>query len=157
MVTAESLQKYRETRRATNHETYKHIFQGACNKLQRAAQAGAVRCRIHVPAFVFGRPMYDVSHAVKYVHRKLLKRGFGVEPESPQILHVSWERRKRRSRSTSPPLEERQVHIPLEIEERVIPAPLPPLPETSRPPKPAPRLRNEDAADALLKELREIV
>ena len=156
-VTAESLRRHQEVKHRTNHYTYKMIFDTACSKLKRASLAGADDCRITIPTYLFGRPMFNINHASKYVRRKLQARGFDVQIIHATLLMVSWVKTSKPRCHTVP--EERQVSlVRLEVPERVFPAPLPPPPETSRPPKPKPVTsgHSDDAASNLLKEIRDL-
>lgn len=174
-LTASNLRRHIDSRHRTNHETYKLIFEATGGKLRRAARAGATECRLEVPKYMFGRPFYDVRHAAKYVARKLERRGFRVARErGAAVMVASWDRSRRerraeggeresrsREQESTQALESRLVSLAREpmlfIQERVPPAPLPPPPQHTRPPRGTAGSDNPgDAADQLVKDIQSL-
>lgn len=82
-----------QLRRAqTNHETYKQLFEACCSRIRRRAHLPKAPQHIHyaVPPFVWGRPPFKHSHALRYVSEKLRRNGFDVSESSPGVLLVQW-------------------------------------------------------------------
>lgn len=79
--------------RATlNHETYKMLYMQCVEHIKRKHEAGCTITLYHVPEFVFGRPPFTHSHAIRYVAEKLRRGKFDVKVDGP-VLHVDWEAR----------------------------------------------------------------
>lgn len=75
-----------------NHETYKGLFDACCSRIRRRALLPKAPQHIHyaVPPFVWGRPPFKHSHALRYVSEKLRRNGFDVSEPSPGVLLVQW-------------------------------------------------------------------
>lgn len=84
-----------QLRRAqVNHETYKGLFEACCKRIRGRVDLPKAPQHIHyaVPAFVWGRPPFKHSHALRYVSEKLRRNGFQVSESAPGVLHVQWPR-----------------------------------------------------------------
>lgn len=82
-----------QLRRAqVNHETYKGLFDACCSRIRRRALLPKAPQHIHyaVPPFVWGRPPFKHSHALRYVSEKLRRNGFEVSESAPGVLLVQW-------------------------------------------------------------------
>lgn len=92
-------------RARVNHETYKQLFQGCCDRIRRRATIpGAPRCMHYtVPPFVWGRPPYTHAHAERYVSEKLARNGFRVTHAAPGVLLVDWSLRPPKPPKQAPP------------------------------------------------------
>ncbi len=79
-------------RARTNHETYKQLFQGCCDRIRRRAAIPGAPKSMHytVPPFVWGRPPFTHAHAQRYVSEKLARNGFAVSHAAPGVLLVDW-------------------------------------------------------------------
>jgi hypothetical protein len=92
-------------RAATNHDTYKSLFESCCTRIKRRAEIrhAPTMVEYRVPVLVLGRPPYDRTHATRYVSEKLRRNGFEVQEPSPGILNVQWTR----TPPTAPPVVKR--------------------------------------------------
>jgi len=90
MATADEARRLRIEKGAVNHTTYRGIFDKIVARIELRAKRGETRIEYRVPAFVPGRPMYDISHAVRYCRDKLTHRGFTVNLIPPDILVIDW-------------------------------------------------------------------
>lgn len=82
-----------QLRRAqVNHETYKGLFEACCSRIRRRALLPKAPQHVHyaVPPFVWGRPPFKHSHALRYVSEKLRRNGFDVSESAPGVLLVQW-------------------------------------------------------------------
>lgn len=79
-------------RARVNHETYKGLFEACCSRIRRRALLPKAPQHVHyaVPPFVWGRPPFKHSHALRYVSEKLRRNGFDVAESSPGVLLVQW-------------------------------------------------------------------
>jgi len=89
MVTADEARQLRVSKGAVNHETYKEIYGKLSNRIKLAAARGETSLEYHVPPLIPGRPMYDISHAVRYNADKLRHAGFTVDIDA-DLLRVDW-------------------------------------------------------------------
>lgn len=104
----EDVHNIRLKRAKTNHETYKQLFAACCERIKRRVSLPNPPTAMvyHVPAFVWGRPPFKHSHAVRYVSDKLRRNGFHVSEAAPGALHVEWTRAPpppKRTKSRPPP------------------------------------------------------
>lgn len=89
MVTAEEARRLRVTKGSVNHETYKGIYAKIQNRIKVAAARGDTSIQYRIPPFVPGRPIYDITHALRYNRDKLKLAGFRVV-ETEDVLGIDW-------------------------------------------------------------------
>jgi hypothetical protein len=94
MFSVEELCRPILARATMNHETYKMLYMQCVEHIKRKHEAGCTITLFHVPEFVFGRPPFTQSHAIRYVAEKLRRGRFDVKVDGP-VLHVDWEARIR--------------------------------------------------------------
>lgn len=91
----EDVHDMRLKRAEINHATYKQLFDSCCGSIKRRAgvKGGLTSVLYQVPPFVWGRPPYEHSHALRYVSEKLRRNGFQVTlagEQAPGTLRVEW-------------------------------------------------------------------
>ncbi len=101
LLTAAEVQRVRTDRAAVNHATYKGILEKLYDRIRHHAAMNHTGLEYAVPGLVPGRPMYDVSHATRYVVEKLRLGGFRVEVADTGALAVDW--------TPAPPREKKQA------------------------------------------------
>jgi hypothetical protein len=89
MVTAEEARRLRVTKGSVNHETYKSIYAKIQNRIKVAAARGDTSIQYRIPPLIPGRPMYDITHALRYNRDKLKLAGFNVF-ETDDVLDIDW-------------------------------------------------------------------
>ena len=89
LLTADEVNGVRVRRASVNHETYKLIVQRVYDRIRHQAAMNRSDLAYAVPAIVPGRPVYDATHALRYVTEKLRLGGFEVATDGPMV-YVSW-------------------------------------------------------------------
>lgn len=89
MVTADEARRLRVTKGSVNHETYKSIYVKIQNRIKIAAARGDTSIQYRIPPLVPGRPIYDVTHALRYNRDKLKLAGFRVV-DTDDVLDIDW-------------------------------------------------------------------
>ena len=89
MVTADEARRIRVRKGSVNHETYKGIYEKISNRITAAAQRGETSVDYRIPPIIPGRPIYDVTHAIRYNADKLRLAGFTVDPVD-DLLKIDW-------------------------------------------------------------------
>ena len=94
MVTAADMRRLREDKSKVNHETYKTIYRQVTRRIEMHGQMGELDLTAKVPHYVPGRPIYDVSHATRYVTEKLRIAGFEAisydDGTGDFFVRISW-------------------------------------------------------------------
>lgn len=91
MVTADEARQLRQKKGVVNHETYKMIYAKIQNRITYAASKGYTKTDYVVPSIIPGRPMFSVSHAIRYVRDKLRYNGFEVtELPHSDTIRIDW-------------------------------------------------------------------
>jgi hypothetical protein len=90
MLTVGDVQAVRLERARTNHETYKLVLQRVYDRIRHRSSLNATDLAYAIPPFVPGRPVYDQSHAARYVTEKLQRGGFRVATDDAGALVVDW-------------------------------------------------------------------
>ena len=124
MVTADEARQLRVSKGAVNHETYKEIYSKLSNRIKLAAGRGETSLEYHVPPLIPGRPMYDISHAVRYNADKLRHAGFAVDIDA-DLLRVDWtapapvpkEKPKQKKQPPPPPPPSKPLAISQKLQE----------------------------------------
>lgn len=106
-ITVDELRRNREQRHRVNHETYKQLFEQIKTRIKARANNDCTDLTWQVPPLVPGRPVFDVSHAARYISEKLRLGGFEVQVVSTPytsavcVLFVSWSRKRAQPSSSS--------------------------------------------------------
>jgi hypothetical protein len=103
MVTAAEMHAIRVEKSRVNHDTYKEIYARATEKIKVHGNMGARDILVKIPSYVPGRPVYDVTHATRYVLEKLKLAGFEVRAQSGDVVYVSWKNPPPPPRRPPPP------------------------------------------------------
>ena len=90
MITAESLRERDYAKKALKKETYKKILDSFFKKIKAGADSGKKYIVLKIPNFVLGCPMFNPTHATKYLTRQLQLCGYKVCFIEPQTLGVTW-------------------------------------------------------------------
>ena len=94
MVTAADMRRMREDRSKVNHDTYKTIYHQITRRIEMHGRMGELDLTAKVPHYVPGRPIYDVSHATRYVTEKLRIAGFDAtsygDATGDFFVRISW-------------------------------------------------------------------
>jgi len=89
MVTADEARRLRVNKGNVNHETYKEIYGKVSGRIKSAATRGETSLEYRIPPLIPGRPMYNISHAVRYNSDKLRNAGFEVSVDG-DLLRINW-------------------------------------------------------------------
>ena len=91
LLTVGDVQAVRLDRARTNHETYKIVLQRVYDRIRHRTSLNGTDLTYAVPPFVPGRPVYDPSHAARYVTEKLRRGGFVVTTDDAgSSLVIDW-------------------------------------------------------------------
>lgn len=90
-VTAADMHALRLEKSRVNHETYKEIYARVNERIKTHGTMGERELVVKIPVYIPGRPVYDVTHAARYVIEKLKLAGFDArEYTPPDVVYVSW-------------------------------------------------------------------
>ena len=76
-----------------NHESYRMIYSNLAKNLKDFARSNpnATAFMFEVPPFILGRPLYERSHAVRYVFEKAIRHGYNVsQAANGATLVLDW-------------------------------------------------------------------
>ncbi len=76
------------------HQKSYTIVQERCyDRISRCARVAPHQqyCAFEVPAFIIGRPPYDVGRCIELLMASLRHNGYHVEYRYPRTLHVTWD------------------------------------------------------------------
>jgi len=92
MLTVDQLRQKQLERANINHETYKRLYAMCTKRIQDLAAHNITSCVWVVPPFYPGRPLYTVTHAMRYVRDKLRHGGFSVTADPlNNALNIDWD------------------------------------------------------------------
>jgi len=90
MINVHELQREHDQRKSIKKKTFDKILEDLSRIVKNRSQLGQKECFLSVPAFVIGRPLYNVRQATKYVIYKMRKNGFEVYDGGINEIYVSW-------------------------------------------------------------------
>ena len=96
MINIEELNKINEQRFKKRLEIYDKVLKKVHERIKNVAHSsrGGVFCFYIVPSFIFGIPIYDMNTCIVYIVKHLIKNGFIVNYTHPNLLYISWFKRK---------------------------------------------------------------
>ena len=90
MINVNELQKDQDNRNSLKKKTFDKILEDLSRIVKNRAKLGQKECFLSVPAFVIGKPLYNIRQATKYVIYKMRKNGFNVYDGGVNEIYVSW-------------------------------------------------------------------
>ena len=90
MINVSDLHKDQETRNDIKRKTFDKILEDLSRVIKNRSLLGQKECFLNVPAFVIGKPLYNVRQATKYVIYRMRKNGFQVYDGGGNEIYVSW-------------------------------------------------------------------
>ena len=90
MINVKELKREQDNRNSLKKKTYDKILEDLSRIIKNRAQLGQKECFLSIPAFVIGKPLYNVRQATKYVMYKMRKNGFEVYDGGSNEIYVSW-------------------------------------------------------------------
>ena len=89
-LTAKDLSQTQKDKHKANKEIYKGILLDCEKKIKYQNSIGNSQTVIKIPYMKFDTPLYDITHAMMYVIRKLKENGFKIANIYENGLHVIW-------------------------------------------------------------------
>lgn len=105
MINVNDLHKKQESRNNLKKKTFEKILEDLSRIVKNRSQLGQKECFLSVPAFVIGKPLYNVRQATKYIIYKMRKNGFEVYDGGANEIYVSWRIQNVRKTVEPPPYE----------------------------------------------------
>ena len=90
MISVTELQKVQDTRNDIKKKTYEKILIDLTRIIKNRSRFGQKECFLNIPAFIIGKPLYNVRQATKYVIHKMRRSGFDVHDGGGNEIYVSW-------------------------------------------------------------------
>ncbi len=96
MINIDELNKINEDRFTKRLEIYDNVLKKVHERIKNVAHStrGGVFCFYIIPSFIFGIPIYDMNICIIYIVKNLIKNGFIVNYTHPNLLYISWFKRK---------------------------------------------------------------
>jgi hypothetical protein len=89
-LTAKELQDTEKERHKKNKEIYRSILEDCEKKIRYHNSIGNKQTVVKIPYMKFDTPLYNITHAMLYVIRKLKKSGFTIANVHENGIHVKW-------------------------------------------------------------------
>lgn len=89
-LTASDLIQTQKDKHKQNKEIYKGILVDCEKKIKYQNSLGNTQTVIKIPYMKFDTPLYNITHAMMYVIRKLKKNGFRIANVHENGLHIMW-------------------------------------------------------------------
>ena len=90
----EDLNKIQKEKHKINKQIYKTILEDSEKKIKYNNSLGNTTAVITIPYMKLGYPIYNVTHAMMYVTRKLTKQGFQIHGIQENKIYVNWKIKK---------------------------------------------------------------
>ena len=89
-LTTNDLTQTQKDKHKQNKKIYKGILADCEKKIKYQNSLGNSQTVIKIPYMKFDTPLYDITHAMMYVIRKLKENGFKIANIHENGLHVMW-------------------------------------------------------------------
>lgn len=94
MISAKELAERNKHKNEIKKEIYTRILTQMCRKIEFAHTLGKTHTELRIPEFIFGYPMYDMSHATVFIFRQLKRLGYRTSVLDVGRLYVAWGEKK---------------------------------------------------------------
>jgi len=91
---ANSLDNVSENRHKANKKIYKQLLLTCEKKIENQNSLGNSFTILTIPSFQAGLPLYNITHAIMYIIRKLSQNGFTINGVYNNCVMLSWNMRK---------------------------------------------------------------
>ena len=90
MINVNDLHREHDNRNNLKKKTFEKILEDLSRIIKNRSQLGQKECFLNIPAFIIGKPLYNIRQATKYVIYKMRKNGFDVYDGGGNEVFVSW-------------------------------------------------------------------
>jgi hypothetical protein len=80
-----------DKKKNSRSKSFEKVLDICFNKIRVATEKEHLRLCFDVPEYVFGLPVYNLSHCTKFIMENLSKNGFLVKYFFPKTLYISWD------------------------------------------------------------------
>lgn len=87
----QKLLKIQNKQEEKQYQVYDEIYKKLCNKINYIAENGKISMEYDIPLFLVGKPSYNYEDVIKYIKKKLRKRGLIITSVN-NTLFISWEK-----------------------------------------------------------------
>ena len=95
MLNIDSLHRELDKRERRKLKIYDKILLKCHSRIKISTKkSGDTFCFFVIPTYVFGIPLFDISGCVLYIVENLIKNGFDVKYTHPNLIFISWHRKK---------------------------------------------------------------
>ena len=94
MISAKELTERNKQKNEVRKEIYTRILTQICRKIEVAHTLGKTHTELKIPEFIFGYPMYDMSHVTVYIFRQLRRLGYRTSILDVGRIYVAWGEKK---------------------------------------------------------------
>lgn len=91
---ADDLNKIQKEKHKINKQIYKTILEDSEKKIKYNNSLGNTTAIITIPYIKLGYPIYNVTHAMMYVIKKLTKQGFKINGFQENKIFIDWKIKK---------------------------------------------------------------
>lgn len=90
MISVKSIHKKEQARIKQHKQLYRRVVMDCSDKIQRQVKLHQNSLFYRVPIFIFGVPLYNVSHIVKILMKELKKKQFDCVHLGGNIIYIMW-------------------------------------------------------------------
>lgn len=90
MTFSDHLRLIRKERLNRRRERYKNILDALKQRMEEYTARDKTSCWYVVPVYKIGEPLYNLTEAVEFCRKKLIREGFKVQVEPPNRLFIDW-------------------------------------------------------------------
>ena len=96
MININELHRINEDREKYRLKVYESVLQKCHERIKFVSKTpkGANFCFYVVPNIIYGVPIYDINKCIVYIVTALIKNGFYVAYTHPNLIYISWFKRK---------------------------------------------------------------
>ena len=91
-LTTKDLNQTQIDKHKANKEIYRSILGDCEKKIKFQNSIGNIQTILRIPYMLFDKPLFNITHAMLYVIKKLKKNGFTIINVHENCIQVSWKK-----------------------------------------------------------------
>jgi len=90
IIKAADLFRKHQQKERKRWRTYDKILKQCMNEIERSSNNDLYFCFFVVPEILFGIPLFNLKKCIYYISSVLVKNGYSIKFNKPNILYISW-------------------------------------------------------------------
>lgn len=90
LINVKELHKEQKQKHDFNRNIYKQLLEDCNAKIKAQNKLGNISIVLRIPYMKIGLPVYNITHAIMYIIRKLKQADYTIHNVHENCIHVAW-------------------------------------------------------------------